>query len=92
MSKNVSLFTILLCNDLLLTSVIFITIDMQIYITNLPNLELRTSLRKTKNSKILKTWSPKRTAFFKSPVTFDNDLLITGDTCSSKIGPFYPIL
>ena len=65
---------------------------MQIYITNLPNLELRTSLRKTKNSKILKKWSPKRTAFFKSPVTFDNDLLITGDRCSSKIGPFYPIL
>ena len=65
---------------------------MQIYKTNLPNLELRTSLRKRKNSKILKTWSPKRTAFFKSPVTFDNDLLITGDTCSSKIDPVYPIL
>ena len=65
---------------------------MQIYITNLPNLELRTSLRKTKNSKILKTWSPKRTAFFKSPVAFDNDLLITGDLCCSKIDPFYPIL
>ena len=36
-------------------------------------------------------WSPKRTAFFKSPVTFDNDLLITGDTCSSKVDLFYPI-
>ena len=87
-SKNVYLFAILLQNDLLLTSVIFITIDMQIYITNLPSLELRTSLRETKNSKILKTWSPKRTAFFKSPVTFDNDLLITGDLCCSKIDPF----
>ena len=65
---------------------------MQIYITNLPNLELRTSLRKTKKSKILKTWSLKRTAFFKSPVTFDNDVLITGNTCSSKIDLFYPIL
>ena len=64
---------------------------MQIYITNLPNLELRTSLRETKNSKIFKMWSPKRTAFFKSPVTFDNDLLITGDTCSSKVDLFYPI-
>ena len=92
MSKNVYLFTILLCNDLFLTSVIFITIDMQIYITNLPNLEIRTSLWETKNSKILKTWAPKRTTFFKSSVTFDNDLLITGDTCSSKIDPFYPIL
>ena len=65
---------------------------MQIYITNLPSLELRTSLPETKNSKILKTWSPKRTAFFKSPVTFDNDLLITGDLCCSKIDPFYLIL
>ena len=57
-----------------------------------PNFELGASLRETKNSKILRKWSPKRTAFFKSPLTFDNDLLITGDTCSSKMDPFYPIL
>ena len=53
-----------------------------------PNFELSTSLRETKKSKIFRNWSPKRTAFFKSPLTFDNDLLITGDTCSFKINPF----
>ena len=64
---------------------------MQIYTTNLPNLESRTSLRKAKNSESLKRGLQKGTAFFKSPVTY-NDLLITGDTCSSKIDPFYRIL
>ena len=36
---------------------------------------------------ILRKESPKRTAFFKFPVTFDDDLLITGDTYSPKIDP-----
>ena len=34
-SKNVSLFTILLCNDLLLTSILFITIGIQNTVFNL---------------------------------------------------------
>ena len=31
-------------------------------------------------------------AFFKFRITFDNDLLITSDTYTSKIDPFYPVL
>ena len=59
-------------------------------LTQFHRLLIRASLWETKNSKILRKWSPKRTAFFKSPITFDNDLLITGDTCSSKSDAFYP--
>ena len=35
---------------------------------------------------------PKRPAFLTFLITFDNDLLITSDTYTSKIDPFYPVL
>ena len=40
--------------------------------------------------KVFRKYPPRRTAFFKLPVTFDNDLIITGDTYSPKINPFLP--